>query len=469
MRLLFLGLLVSLLPAVLATGPQTDIVGVPPLNFTADPAAVAADIAALPRRDDPGRRNMLLVIALQALVDHNLVFTPGLGAGECLVPAADLEYYRDVSCFPFTTVGPHPVNTVPAPHLRAFFVYGDDDRAAVLADPPRLRLGPHGLLPRAGELGLGADGHPSEIQFVAGDVRASENVFLTAIHTVFARWHNSLAARLGSFDSARAALTRDVDVIVFHELLPALIGPYADCTGVPQIDEVDKTFVGAFLRIHSMINGRVIDHLRRHGVTRLADTFFDPSLLERAGGDLVPFRVSLYKTPALADALAMEDDLNRLLFHRQNGPALSLAVANLRRSTDLGLPDFAAARAAVGLAPYAAYTDFVDDPHVLAFLDRHFPGGPTACPVWICARAERPAPESALGETASVWFRRQLCGLRREPPSHPEPPANLATIICATSGACTLGDSPYTLTASSAAGLALGVVAGAFAVLLLCT
>lgn len=437
--------LLLLVTTTAATAPQTDIVAGAPLAIDADIVAFAADVAAIPRRPDPRGLNMLAITLAQAAVDHNLVFTPGVHAGTCLPAPPGIPYFADVSCFPLPAVGPNPQNEVPAPHLRAFFVYGDGARADALRERgaggepgPRLRVDAHRLPPKVGDSGLAVEGHPPERQFLVGDKRGGETSFLTAVHTVWLRRHNELADKLGSYEAARGKLEAEVDAVVFGELLPALIGPYADCAGVPAIDAVDKTFSGAILRIHSMVNPAVIKYMHKYGVRTLADVFFDPTVVDATHGDLTGLLTSLYHTPAHADTLTMADDLNRHLFHRQPGPAFSLVVANLRRSVDLGLADFNAARVAVGLEPYAAYEDFVDDPAVLAVLRKHFPGGPSTCPVWVCARAERAAAGSSLGETASVWFRQQLCGLRRPPREHAT--VSFAYILCRSAGTCWSGD-----------------------------
>jgi hypothetical protein len=300
---------------------------------------------------------------------------------------------------------------------------------------------------------------------VAGDKRPAETSFLTTIHTLLARRHNYWVARGFDYDGARARLEQEIDAAVFDELLPALIGPFADCAGVPLIGEVDKSFVGAFLRIHSMINGNVIRQLSDYGVSTLADVFFNPAPLEAAKGDLGRFVTSMYKTPAFSDNAAMVDDLNRFLFHRQPGPAVSLAVANLRRGEDLGLSDFNSARVAVGLQPYSSFEEFVDVPEVLDLLNHFYPSGPSTCPIWLCARAERPARRSSMGETTSVWFRNQLCGLRRKPDQPEAQVASFSTVLCETTNACEFVGNPFLGTGSPSSGWVTFLTLGAVGIL----
>jgi hypothetical protein len=73
--------------------------------------------------------------------------------------------------------------------------------------------------------------------FVAGDVRASENVALEAMHTVLLREHNRLADVIaaanpglsdeGIYQQARRWLVGELQHIVYSEYLPVLLGPNA--------------------------------------------------------------------------------------------------------------------------------------------------------------------------------------------------------------------------------------------------
>src|SRR5262249_29883176 len=78
---------------------------------------------------------------------------------------------------------------------------------------------------------------PNDQLYVAGDVRANENVGLTAVHTLFVREHNRLAAQLHREhphwgdeqldQEARKIVGAEVEAITYNEFLPALLGPNA--------------------------------------------------------------------------------------------------------------------------------------------------------------------------------------------------------------------------------------------------
>ena len=437
-------IVIACLCVVAAAQVQTDMVAGTPLTGGPDPAVVAAALAKMPRVDDPRGVNMLAITTAQAIIDHNMVLTPG-NEEDCHRIPEGLDYFEGVACIPFKKVGPTPINTMPTPLLRAFFVYGSGERGEALRDGDYLLVDKYNMPMRAGVLNVTVDGENPDIQFAVGDPRGGETSFLTAIHTVFVRRHNQLINLGYSFEEAKLILENEVDKIIFEELLPALIGPYASCDEVPNVDQVDKSFSGAIFRIHSMINDAVIDRLSLYGVDSLRDVFFDPTPIENLNGNLEPLIRSMYKTPAFADNAAMVDTLNRFLFHPL---AHSLAVLNLVRGQDFELSDFNSARVAVGLAPYLTFAEFVDTPQVLEMLEALYPGGPNTCPIWLCTRAEKNVEGSSMGETASTWIRGQLCGLRRPLDTPLRTPDSFSTILCQTTNACDFKDNPFLGTGS---------------------
>jgi peroxidase len=110
----------------------------------------------------------------------------------------------------------------------------------------------------------GLVGAPSQA-VVAGDVRANENVALTAIHTLFAREHNRIVAALSNtglspeqkFQIARRVTAAEVEYITYNGFLPSLgvkLDPYHGYD--PTVDpSVSNEFAVVGYRAHSMIHG----------------------------------------------------------------------------------------------------------------------------------------------------------------------------------------------------------------------
>ena len=73
--------------------------------------------------------------------------------------------------------------------------------------------------------------------YVAGDERANENIYLTAMHTLFMREHNYWAnffktqrpymSEQTIFSMARAVVGSEIQAITYNEFLPMLLGPGA--------------------------------------------------------------------------------------------------------------------------------------------------------------------------------------------------------------------------------------------------
>ncbi|MCA9147333.1 MAG: hypothetical protein KDB05_31365, partial [Planctomycetales bacterium] len=105
-------------------------------------------------------------------------------------------------------------------------IYGSDaETAASLREfaGGRMLIGDDGLLP-TDENG----------NFIAGDIRANENVELTSMHTLFVREHNYWAAKIAAknpdlsdeaiFQQARTIVIAELQSITYNEFLPSLLG-----------------------------------------------------------------------------------------------------------------------------------------------------------------------------------------------------------------------------------------------------
>jgi hypothetical protein len=177
------------------------------------------------------------------------------------------------------------LNTVSS-YIDAWVVYGGtQERLEWLREGPvdgsmrnngPLLLLDDGLLPRRDARGdaasapaMATDGRLTgrpERAMVAGDVRANENIALTATHTLFAREHNRIVSLLPGwltdeqkFQIARRVVIAEQQYITYREFLPALgvrLGPYRGYN--PRVNStLTNEFATVGYRAHSMIHGEI--------------------------------------------------------------------------------------------------------------------------------------------------------------------------------------------------------------------
>src|SRR5262249_14020554 len=88
----------------------------------------------------------------------------------------------------------------------------------------------------AAAFSIANDAHivPDDQLFMAGDVRANENIELTSLQTLFVREHNRLADEIAAanpgmsdddvYQRARAIVGAEIEVITYNAWIPALLG-----------------------------------------------------------------------------------------------------------------------------------------------------------------------------------------------------------------------------------------------------
>jgi hypothetical protein len=143
-----------------------------------------------------------------------------------------------------------------------------------LSDNAASLLLPDGYLPSATERGDASTAPAMDLMgrlmgtpdqaVVAGDVRANENIALTAVHTLFAREHDRIVAALPTslseqarFDIARRVVGAEVQYVTYHEFLPALGVTLPRYRGYnPTVNPtLSNEFATVGYRAHSMVHG----------------------------------------------------------------------------------------------------------------------------------------------------------------------------------------------------------------------
>lgn len=310
-------------------------------------------------------------------------------------------------------------------------VYGSDDvRAAALrthADG-KMKTSAGDLLPFNTPQLPNAGGNSNRL-FLAGDIRANENVVLSSMHTVFIREHNRIADEYAAanptagdeeiYQYARSVVAAEIQAITFNEFLPALLGP--DAPG--QYSEYDpyvnpgiaNEFSTAAYRFgHSLIsstlqrldaNGDVIPE----GNLSLASGFFRPDTLIATGVDPLLRGVAVQQSQEV-DAYVV-DELRNFLFGPPGAGGLDLPSLNIQRGRDHGLQGYNQTRIDLGLHPVSSFDEITSDPVIAAALQDTY-GTVDDIDLWIGGLAEDHRPGSSMGETFTTIVADQFWRIR---------------------------------------------------------
>jgi len=280
---------------------------------------------------------------------------------------------------------------------------------------------PDGFLPRVGARGdpatapamdlMGALAGTPDRAVVAGDVRANENIALTALHTLFAREHNRIVSLLppylsaeDRFQIARRVVGAEIEYITYTQFLPALgvqLAPYRgyDPTVNPGLS---NEFAVVGYRAHSMIHGEFDTTV---GATRYTDAelaaFAARGVVVERDGDQVTLTIPLaaaFGNPDLLQDLGLgpvfrslserqykndeqiDNALRSVLFQIPKpgipdptvcgAPVVNpdcfsgvsdLGAIDIARGRDHGMPSYNDLRRAYGLAPKASFVEITGE------------------------------------------------------------------------------------------------------------
>lgn len=253
--------------------------------------------------------------------------------------------------------------------------------------------------------------------FVGGDVRANEQIGLTATHTLFVREHNRLAAQISAanpgwtdqqvYDRARKIVGAEIQAVTYNEFLPALFGanPLPAYGGYnPNVQaSVSNEFSTAAYRIgHTMLSPTLLrvdnsGNTIPDGNVALQNSFFNPSQLVDHGG-ISPLLKGLASQAAQEVDTKIIDDVRNFLFGPPGAGGFDLASLNIQRGRDHGLADYNSVRVAFGEAPVASFAAISSDPAVQAALASVYPDVNSIDP-WVGMLAEDHVAGGSVGET----------------------------------------------------------------------
>lgn len=252
--------------------------------------------------------------------------------------------------------------------------------------------------------------------FLAGDVRANEQVGLTALHTLFLREHNYWAESYAGlnpqamdeeiYQFARMIVGAEIQAITYREFLPVLLGRNAlpEYRGYRQDVRADisNEFGAAAFRIgHSMLSPQLlrIDASGAEiesGHLSLAASFFDPSLIETDGIEVILRGLASQECQELDAQLI--DEVRNFLFGPPGAGGFDLASLNIQRGRDHGIPDFNSVRVGLRLRPIRFMSDLTSDTSDIENLQSVY-DNTDQIDLWVGALCEKDLPDSMVGET----------------------------------------------------------------------
>ena len=234
----------------------------------------------------------------------------------------------------------------------------------------KLRTSGPNLLPKNTEGLSNRGGDTRSDLFLAGDIRANENLALTVMHTLWLREHNHWADKLRVshselsgdevFHMARVIVQAEMQKVIYDEFLPTLLGfdaipPYDGFK--PDVDPRLENVVSscAYRMGHSMVPPVLyLDYGNTTlEILSLEDAFFAPFQVERAGGidaflwgmlNSICQEVDPFVVPAMRNHLFTNFDL---------------VAINIQRARDHGIPDFNSIRASLGFDKLVNFDDFL--------------------------------------------------------------------------------------------------------------
>lgn len=313
-------------------------------------------------------------------------------------------------------------------------VYGSDtERASALRTNDgtgRLRISEGNLLPFNTD-GLANGGGPDAGLFVAGDVRANEQVGLTALHTLFLREHNRLADLIRAQDPgltgeqvyqyARRMVGAEMQAITFREFLPALLGP--DAIGPyrgyrPEVDpSIANLFATAAYRLgHSMLNERLLrtgadGREIPSGHLDLKDAFFFPATRLQSEDGIEPILRGLARQRARRIDPFLTDAVRNFLFGAPGEGGFDLAALNIQRGRDHGFADYNSVREALGMHRKNSFAAISSIPDIQRRLESAY-GNVDRIDPWVGGLAEDPVRGALVGELFFEIVRDQFLRLR---------------------------------------------------------
>ncbi|MEO1130151.1 MAG: peroxidase family protein [Planctomycetota bacterium] len=378
-------------------------------------------------------------------LDHDIDETPIADPAEAYdieVPAGDpwfdptglgtVEIGLDRSAWELIDGARHQLNNITA-FIDASNVYGSEHHRT---EALRRNDGTGRLATSDGELlpfnTMQLDNAPTAFDpsfFAAGDIRANEQIGLTAMHTLFVREHNFWADQVRDdhpelsgdevFEHARAIVAAEMQAITYREFLPLLLGPDALPPYVGYRPDVNpgiaNEFATAGYRVgHTMLSStirRLSSDMQEapEGHIALLDAFFNPAEITDNGIDSL-LRGLATQRAQMIDGMVI-DDVRNFLFGAPGSGGFDLASLNIQRGRDHGLPSYNDIREKFGLPRLTGFAGLHPDPDVYDRFESAY-GTIDDVDAWVGLLSEQHAHGALVGETLRRLLADQFARLR---------------------------------------------------------
>jgi len=264
--------------------------------------------------------------------------------------------------------------------------------------------------------------------FHAGDSRVNEQPGLTAIHVIFHREHNRVAAGLQQlhprwsdeqlYQEAKRIVTGVYQHIVYNEWLPIIVGTqFMQSFGISPLlqgysfdysatlnPNMNNEFATAAFRFgHSLVQGsiKLYDAGNREQVIRLRDHFNSPHIFQENPAVVDMFARSFTKQQIQKFDSFVTDDLSNHLFQTpQQNFGMDLMSLNLHRARDHAIAGYNSIRQICGLPRARTFADFNDQipSDIIPRLQRMY-AHPDDVDFFVGGMSEKPVKPGLLGWT----------------------------------------------------------------------
>ena len=264
--------------------------------------------------------------------------------------------------------------------------------------------------------------------FVSGDVRANENPFLTAMHTLFTREHNRLCTKLANefpswndeelYQRARKLVGAEIQAITYEEWLPELgmeLDTYLGYNASVDPGIMNVFSAAAYRYGHTTINSVLVrmdnaGNYMAEGDILLRDAYFNPGATKDIGG-IEPYLIGMSTVIQQDFDCKIIDDLRNFLFGAPGAGGMDLAVINIERGRERGLPDYNTVRSDFGLERLNDFNQMSSDLIMNQTLKFVYSDVNKIDP-WVGMLAENHMHNALFGETAMTIVKQQFISLR---------------------------------------------------------